>query len=57
MPVSSVFLEGPYKVDFKKPWPSEAEQRAAGAEARTRLNRRALGYGSRPTRNAILSTW
>ncbi len=43
MPVSSVFLEGPYKVDFKKPWPSEAEQRAAGAEARTRLNRRALG--------------
>ena len=43
MPVSSVFLEGPYKVDFKKPWPTEAEQRAAGAEARTRLNRRALG--------------
>jgi uncharacterized protein (DUF2252 family) len=43
MPVSSVFLEGPYKVDFKKPWPSEAEQRAAGAEARTRLSRRTLG--------------
>jgi uncharacterized protein (DUF2252 family) len=43
MPVSSVFLEGPYKVDFKKPWPSEAEQRAAGAEARTRVSRRTLG--------------
>ena len=43
MPVSSVFLEGPYEVDFKKPWPPEAEQRAAGVAARTRVSRRALG--------------
>jgi uncharacterized protein (DUF2252 family) len=43
MPVSHVFLQGPFKVDFKKAWLPEAERRAAGAEARTRVSRRALG--------------
>ena len=57
MPVSSVFLEGPYKVDFKKPWPSEAEQRAAGVAARTRLSRRALGVWEPADEDAIPSTW
>lgn len=43
MPVSRVFLQGPFKVDFKKAWLPEAERLAAGAEARTRVSRRALG--------------
>jgi|GEM_PF-4201232 len=43
MPVSRVSLQGPFKVDFKKAWLPEAERRAAGAEARTRVSRRALG--------------
>lgn len=43
MPVSRVFLQGSFKVDFKKAWLPEAERRAAGAEARTRVSRRALG--------------
>ena len=43
MPVSRVFLQGPFEVDFKKAWLPEAERRAAGAEARTRVSRRALG--------------
>ena len=43
MTVSRVFLEGPYKVDFKKPWPLEAERRAAGLAARTRVSHHALG--------------
>jgi uncharacterized protein (DUF2252 family) len=43
MPVSRVFLEGPYKVDFKRPWPSEAERRAAGLAARTRVSHAELG--------------
>jgi len=43
MPVSPVFLQGPFKVDFKKAWLPAAERRAAGAEARSRVSRRALG--------------
>jgi len=43
MSVSRVFLEGPYKVDFKRPWPQEAERRAAGLAARTRVSHQALG--------------
>ena len=43
MTVSRVFLEGPYKVDFKRPWPREDERRAAGQAARTRVSHQALG--------------
>jgi uncharacterized protein (DUF2252 family) len=43
MPESRVFLEGPYKVDFKKGWPPAEERRAAGLEVRTRVRRRDLG--------------
>ncbi len=43
MPESRVFLEGPFKVDFKKAWLPAADRRAAGLEARTRVSPRALG--------------
>ena len=43
MPVSRVFLEGPYKVDFKKPWLPAAERHAAGLAARTRVSHEVLG--------------
>ena len=49
MPVSPVFLQGPFKVDFKKAWLPAAERRAAGAEARSRVSRR--------TTRATPSTW
>jgi hypothetical protein len=34
MPTSQVFLQGPFKVDFKKAWPTADERRARGREAR-----------------------
>ena len=40
---SHVFLQGPFKVDFKKGWPPAEERRAAGLQARTRVSRRELG--------------
>ena len=40
---SHVFLQGPFKVDFKKGWPPAEERRAAGLAARTRVSRRELG--------------
>jgi len=40
---SHVFLQGPFKVDFKKGWPPTEERRAAGLAARTRVSRRELG--------------
>jgi uncharacterized protein (DUF2252 family) len=43
MPVSRAFLQGPFKIDFKKAWLPDTERRAAGAEARTRVSRQALG--------------
>ncbi|MEI6449464.1 MAG: DUF2252 domain-containing protein [Actinomycetes bacterium] len=43
MPVSRVFLEGPYKVDFKRPWPPADARRAAGLAAQTRVSHAALG--------------
>ena len=41
MPESRVFLQGPFKIDFKKGWPPAEERRAAGLAARTRVSRRA----------------
>ena len=43
MPESRVFLQGPFKIDFKKGWLPAEERRAAGLEARTRVSRRELG--------------
>jgi uncharacterized protein (DUF2252 family) len=43
MPESRVFLQGPFKIDFKKGWPSAEERRAAGLEARSQVSRRELG--------------
>jgi uncharacterized protein (DUF2252 family) len=43
MPESRVFLQGPFKIDFKKGWPPAEERRAAGLEARKRVSRRKLG--------------
>jgi len=43
MTASRVFLQGPFKVDFKKAWLPAEERRAAGLEARTRVSRRSLG--------------
>ncbi|HEY5386557.1 MAG TPA: DUF2252 domain-containing protein [Thermoleophilia bacterium] len=43
MPESRVFLQGPFKIDFKKGWPPAEERRAAGLAARTRVSRRELG--------------
>jgi uncharacterized protein (DUF2252 family) len=43
MPASRVFLEGPFKVDFRKAWPADTVRRAAGVEARTRVSRQSLG--------------
>jgi len=43
MPASRVFLEGPFKVDFRKAWLPDVERRAAGAAARKRVSRQALG--------------
>jgi uncharacterized protein (DUF2252 family) len=43
MNVSRVFLEGPYKVDFKKPWPRDTDRRAAGLAAQARVSHAALG--------------
>ncbi|MCX6373941.1 MAG: DUF2252 domain-containing protein [Actinobacteria bacterium] len=40
---SHVFLQGPFKVDFKKALPTEAVRRARGLEARARVSRRELG--------------
>ena len=40
---SHVFLQGRFKVDFKKGWPPADERRAAGLSARTRVSRRELG--------------
>ena len=43
MIMSDVFLERPFKVDFRKPMLPEAERRAAGMAARTRVSHEALG--------------
>ena len=43
MSESRVFLEGPFKVDFKKAWLPAEERRAAGLEVRARVRRRDLG--------------
>ena len=43
MPASRVFLQGPFKVDFRKAWLPDVERRAAGAAARKRVSRQALG--------------
>jgi uncharacterized protein (DUF2252 family) len=43
MSESRVFLQGPFKIDFKKGWPPAEERRAAGLEARKRVSRRELG--------------
>jgi uncharacterized protein (DUF2252 family) len=40
---SRVFLQGPFKIDFKKGLPPAEERRARGLEARTRVSRRELG--------------
>jgi uncharacterized protein (DUF2252 family) len=43
MPESRVFLQGPFKVDFKKGWPPAEARVATGLEARDRVSHQALG--------------
>jgi uncharacterized protein (DUF2252 family) len=43
MPESRVFLQGPFKIDFKKGWLQAEERLARGLEARQRVSRRELG--------------
>ena len=42
MPESRVFLQGPFKIDFKKGWLPAEERRAAGLGVRSRVGRREL---------------